>query len=291
MKAMADQQNVQNTTPRAARCATPAGDGIDSADRPAAVRVVSLSKVIDERPILSGLNFAVPASRCAAVVGANGAGKSTMLKLLATLTRPTHGRLELFGQVVGRDAVTLRQRIGLIGHQPMLYRDLSARENLLLFGRLYGLKKIATRAAELLDRVQLSDRAHDPVGTFSRGMTQRVAIARALMHDPDLLLADEPFAGLDTPSARMLESMLRELRDEGRTVVLVTHDMDQALRLCDQVIVLQRGRLVAARSSAGLTADELLAEIAGNRSGVAAGNGAAGGAMDETAGGAAGALS
>lgn len=239
-------------------------------DRPAAddqaagsaVRAVDLCKVIDDRPILSGLNFSLPIGSCAAVVGANGAGKSTMLKLLATLTRPTHGRLELFGQCVGRDAVKLRRRIGLIGHQPMLYRDLSARENLRLFGRLYGVGDLVGRSDELLDRVRLSDRADDPVATFSRGMIQRVAIARALMHDPQLLLADEPFAGLDTPSGRMLEGLIRDLRAEGRTVVLVTHDMDQALRLCDRVLVLRRGRLAADRAAHGVSADALLAEIA-----------------------------
>lgn len=226
------------------------------------VRAVDLSKVIDERSILSGLNFTLPIGACAAVVGANGAGKSTLLKLLATLTRPTRGRLELFGQNAGRDTVVLRRRIGLIGHQPMVYRDLSARENLRLFGRLYGVGDVAARSDQLLHRVHLSDRADDPVGTFSRGMIQRVAIARALMHNPQLLLADEPFAGLDTPSARMLEGMVRDLRDEGRTVVLVTHDMDQALRLCDRVIVLRRGRIVADRAADGIGADALLAEIA-----------------------------
>jgi len=138
----------------------------------------------------------------------------------------------------------VRAKIGMIGHQPMLYRDLSARENLLFFGRLYGVTDPVARAADLLERVQLTDRADDPAKAFSRGMAQRLAIARALMHDPQLLLADEPFSGLDLRSTRMLEQLLQKLNDDGRTIILTNHDVAQSLSMSKRVMMLRRGRVV-----------------------------------------------
>jgi ABC-type multidrug transport system ATPase subunit len=146
----------------------------------------------------------------------------------------------------------------MIAHQPMLYRDLSARENLAFFGNLYGLAKPAARIAELLDMVGLPDRADDPVKTLSRGMTQRIAIARALMHDPQLLLADEPFDGLDAPSSQALEELLRRLRGQGRTLIVSNHDIPQSLRLTDHVIVLKGGRIVLNTLAAGLAPTDVL---------------------------------
>ena len=143
----------------------------------------------------------------------------------------------------------------------MLYRDLSARENLELFGKLYGLTNVAQRAAELLQTVGLSQRAEDPVKAFSRGMMQRVAIARALMHDPELILADEPFSGLDNPSSQTMERMLGMLHRDGRTIVLVNHDIEQSLRLSQRVVVLHQGRMVMDQSSESLTAPAVLAEV------------------------------
>jgi heme exporter protein A len=193
-----------------------------------------------------------------ALLGANGAGKSTLLKILATLIPPTSGELHLLGQPAGGDVAAIRSRIGMIAHQPMLYRDLSARENLAFFGSLYGISKPADRIAELLDMVGLPDRADDPVKTLSRGMTQRIAIARALMHDPQLLLADEPFDGLDAPSSQALEGLLRQLRDQGRTIIVSNHDIGQSLRLTDHVIVLKSGRIVLNTLAAGLDAATVL---------------------------------
>jgi ABC-type multidrug transport system ATPase subunit len=146
----------------------------------------------------------------------------------------------------------------MIAHQPMLYRDLSPRENLTFFGNLYGLTKPADRIAELLELVGLPDRADDPVKTLSRGMTQRIAIARALMHDPQLLLADEPFDGLDAPSSQALEGLLRRLRDQGRTLIVSNHDIPQSLRLTDHVVVLRGGRIVLNTLASGLDAADVL---------------------------------
>lgn len=209
------------------------------------VRAVGVCKSIDERPILKGIDLELGRGRFVALLGANGAGKSTLLKLLSTLTTPTSGRLELFGmEARGSAAVRVRAKIGLIGHQSMLYHDLSARENLEFFGALYGVADARGRAMELLGALGLAKRANDAVKAFSRGMMQRVSIARALMHDPELLLADEPFAGLDAPSAAMLEGVLRTLHGSGKTIVLANHDIGQSLRLAERAVVLKAGRKV-----------------------------------------------
>jgi heme exporter protein A len=226
-----------------------------------AVAAVALEKWIDERPILRDINLSVPAGRYVTLLGANGAGKSTLLKILATLIPPSGGELKLFGRTVTHDAATPRSRIGLIGHQSMLYRDLSARENLVFFGRLYGVSDPRTRAEELLEAVGLSDRADDPVKAFSRGMTQRVAIARALMHGPELLLADEPFDGLDAPSCRSLEQLLGRLHEAGKTIILANHDIDQSLRLAEAAVVLRRGSIVIAKPVRQLDGEQVLREM------------------------------
>ena len=232
-----------------------------SSSAAAIVQAAGLGKRIDERPILRNLSFQVEAGQCVAVLGANGAGKSTLLRVLATLTSHDAGELLLFGRPVRREAASLRGRIGLIGHQAMLYRDLSARENLEFFGRLYGVAAVRDRAAELLATVGLSDRADDAVKSFSRGMTQRVAIARALMHDPQLILADEPFAGLDTPSSAALEKLLAMLHGQGRTILLVNHDIEQSLRIAQRVIVLRAGQMALDAPSQRLTAAAVVAEV------------------------------
>jgi heme exporter protein A len=221
-----------------------------------------LCKRIDERAVLDAIDLQVSRGQFVTLLGANGAGKSTLLKVLATLTPPTSGELRLFGKPgTGQDARAARARIGMIAHQPMLYRDLSARENLEFFARLYGVPDPRGRARQLLDVIELSRRADDPVKTFSRGMTQRVAIARALVHDPGLLLADEPFDGLDAPSVATLEQLLTDLREQGTTVILANHSIDQSLQLADQAIVLRGGRVVIDEPSRSLRATDVLAEM------------------------------
>ncbi len=227
-------------------------------------RVRDLGKTIDYRAILTGVSFDLPRAAFLALLGENGAGKSTLLRVLATLTHPSSGRLELFGQPVRHDSARLRARIGMIGHQIMLYRDLSALENLELFGRLYSVPRARRRAQELLEFVGLADRGTDAVKHLSRGMAQRVAIARALMHSPDLLLADEPFTGLDAPSAARLELCLTELHARGATIILANHDIAQSLRLAQRAIVLRRGRVALDRAAGTLDARTVLDEAAGN---------------------------
>jgi heme exporter protein A len=177
------------------------------------------------------------------------------------LTPASQGSLQLFGEDSAGNSAALRGRIGLIGHQSMLYRDLTARENLIFFGRLYGLKNVAARVEHMLEVVDLADRGDDEVKAFSRGMTQRLAIARALLHEPQLLLADEPFAGLDVASVDALETLLRQLHQDGRTVVLVNHDIAQSLRLAQRVVVLRQGTIALDQFCGMLTAGDVLAEV------------------------------
>jgi len=242
-------------------CALPPRSAVASA---LTVRTRELCYAVNDRLILSRINLDLPTGSFLCVLGANGAGKSTFIHLLGTLLTPTAGELQLFGRPMQRQhAVALRARIGMIGHQPMLYRHLSARQNLSLFGRLYGLAQPDERTDDLLNQVALYDRADDTVAGFSRGMTQRLAIARALMHNPDLLLADEPFAGLDVISTRTLERLLHRLHEAGKTIVLTHHDIHQSLRLSQRVIVLRKGLLVADSPSKQTDPDTLFNEVTG----------------------------
>jgi heme exporter protein A len=235
----------------------------DSAAAPA-VSAVGLGMAIDGRTILRGVDFTLAPGSALSVLGANGAGKSTLLRIVATLIPASAGVLRLFGQPVGRGGTgtLLRRRIGMIGHQPMLYRDLSVLENMVFFGRLYQVSDPAARAAQMLEMVGLSERAGDAVKTLSRGQVQRVAIARALMHDPQLLLADEPFAGLDAPSANFLARFLLDLRRQGKSLILTTHDLRQGLQLAQHVMILHRGSVRLSAPAAGLDPATLLREVA-----------------------------
>ncbi|MCC7408204.1 MAG: ABC transporter ATP-binding protein [Phycisphaeraceae bacterium] len=226
--------------------AAPASSPASQVAASPAVRMVNLTKRIDDRPILAGLTLTISRGRFVALAGANGAGKTTLLHILATLTNRTSGDLELLGRPVthGSASAHLRAKIGLIGHQALLYRDLTARENLIFFARLYNVTDPPGRAAQLLSRMGLLDRADDPAATLSRGMLQRLGIARAVVHDPELLLADEPFAGLDAPSTAAIESLLTELHQSGKTILMSNHDVPQSLRLAQHVIALRRGRCV-----------------------------------------------
>lgn len=237
-----------------------ARDGDPAASTPA-VKAIGVHKILDDRAVLRDLSFELPAGGYVALLGANGAGKTTLLRLLSTLTTPSRGELEIFGRSTGRHGALIRARIGLIGHQSMLYRDLTALENLVFFARLHDVPAPGVRAMDLLEFVGLVDRAHDAVKTFSRGMVQRVSIARALLHEPRLLLADEPFAGLDAPSTDTVERLIAKLNEQGMAVVLANHDVRQSLRLAERVMVLRRGRLQMEAAAQGLSAEDVLHEI------------------------------
>ena len=225
------------------------------------VRAVGVGKAIESRVILHDIHLDVSRGTFVALLGANGAGKSTFLKMLSTLSAPTSGTLELFGISAATSVTKVRRNIGLIGHQTMLYHDLSALENLIFFAKLYGVANPRQRGLDLLNQLGLAQRANDAVKTFSRGMAQRVAIARALLHEPQLLLADEPFAGLDAPSTALLERLLTQLHAQGKTIILANHDIAQSLRLSQRAIVLAGGRKVIDSPAADLEPAAVLARM------------------------------
>jgi heme exporter protein A len=204
----------------------------------------SLTKQFGPFKALKGIDLNIRPGEFVTIVGPNGAGKTTLLRILATLSRPTGGRVSIAGHDLPKGSGDARRHIGLLSHQPLLYGDLSAEENLRFFGRLYNVPNLEKRIITLLDEVNLLDRRNDRARTFSRGMQQRLAIARALMHDPDVVLLDEPFTGLDPDGADRLEELLRGLNNGSRTVVMTIHDLDRGWAMCSRAIVLARGKIV-----------------------------------------------
>ena len=218
------------------------------------VEAVGLGAWVEGREVLRGIDLGVEPGECVALVGPNGAGKTTLLRVLATLLPVGAGELRLFGRPVRRSEASVRARVGMIGHKPMLYAALTVRENLELFARLYGVARAAARAQEAAEMAGVSGEAGLPVGSLSRGMAQRAAIARALIHDPELLLADEPWTGLDTQTSEMLNGVFRELRERGRTVVVASHDIGRSLGLADRVVALRDGGVALDRDAPGCDA-------------------------------------
>ena len=208
-----------------------------------AIRADSLSKRFGKVKALDAVSFELPRGAFLSVFGSNGAGKTTLLRLLATLERPSTGTATVLGYDLRQEAEALRGRIGVISHRSMLYPDMTAHENLMFFARLYGVAEPAARVGELLESVELSSRSHDPVRTFSRGMTQRLAIARALVNDPELMLLDEPYAGLDLRAMSIFDGMIDRIRP-GRSFLMVSHDLELGFRRASHVMVLSAGRLV-----------------------------------------------
>ena len=190
---------------------------------------------------LAGVSFRLGAGQTLVVLGPNGAGKTTLLRVLATLLRPHAGSVNVLGAALPAEAWKVRGRVGYLGHEPLLYRALTARENLLFNARLHGVG--VERVDELLDAVGLTRRAGDRVEELSRGMLQRLAAARAVLHDPELLLLDEPLSAIDPGAAALLEPLIG--RASGRTRVLVTHDVERGHGEADQVLALRAGRPAA----------------------------------------------
>jgi heme exporter protein A len=207
-------------------------------DSPPAVALDGLGRAYGERVALRDISLTLPAGATLAVFGANGAGKTTLLRILAGLLRPHAGRAAVLGAELPREAYRARGRIGLLAHEPMLYRDLTVRENLRFHARLHGVEPV--RAEQLLDRVGLAARADDPVRTLSRGMTQRAAICRAVLHAPELLLLDEPLAHIDPGGADAVAPLIG--RAAGPARVLISHDAEQGLAEADWVLGLRGGR-------------------------------------------------
>jgi heme exporter protein A len=228
-----------------------------------AIEVRGLWRAFGDRAVLRDVTIDVPAASTLAVVGPNGAGKTTLLRILATLLRPTSGEASVLGCELPHEAWRARGRIGFLGHEPLLYRDLTGAENLRFFARLHGLPgDPAERIGELLGHVRMSRRADELVRNLSAGMVQRLAVCRALLHDPELLLLDEPRSHLDPEAAALVESLLRPERR--RTRVVVTHDVEAGLAEADFVVALRSGGSVAYAGPAnGLSAGDARAIYGG----------------------------
>jgi heme ABC exporter ATP-binding subunit CcmA len=211
-----------------------------------------VTRSFGRRRALSRVTFRCDAGEIVGLLGPNGAGKSTLLSIAATLIQPTSGEVR-YGDRTARDGgAALRGRIGLLGHDLYLYPELSAAENLLFFGRTYQLPDVARRVDRALERTGLDARRHDPIADYSRGMRQRLALERALLHDPRLVLLDEPFTGLDDEATRALRERLAGLRASGRIVLLTTHDLETIESLIDRAVMLRGGQVVTIAAGAGL---------------------------------------
>jgi ABC-type multidrug transport system ATPase subunit len=211
-----------------------------------------VTRSFGRRRALNRISFRCEAGEIVGLLGPNGAGKSTLLAIAGTLLQPSSGDVR-YGDRTARDGGTdLRRRIGLLGHDLYLYPELSAVENLLFFGRMYGLADAAGRVERALQQARLDARGQDPIEEYSRGMRQRLALERALLHDPRLVLLDEPFTGLDDDAARALRERLEGLRSAGRIVLLTTHDLEAIEQLIDRAVLLRSGQIVTIEAGAGL---------------------------------------
>lgn len=208
----------------------------------AALDVRDLTRAFGVRKALDGVTFQLPERAFLSIFGPNGAGKTTLVKVLTTLLNPTSGTARVLGLDVVADAVEMRQRIGLISHNPLLYPDLTAEENLLFFAEMYCIPNPAERVRELLTAVELDHRRLDLTRTFSRGMLQRLSIARALLHRPEILFLDEPYSGLDPHAVDILDGLIAQIRGD-HTFVMISHDLDKGLELCSHALILARGRV------------------------------------------------
>jgi heme ABC exporter ATP-binding subunit CcmA len=225
------------------------------------VAVCDVSRHFGRRRALSHITLTCRAGNVLGLLGPNGAGKSTLLAILATLLAPSAGEVR-YGRALASEAgPALRARLGLLAHDLHLYPELTARENLEFFARLHGVPHPVARCRAALERAGLTPRADDLVAGFSRGMRQRLALERALIHDPRLLLLDEPFTGLDDASARALVDRLKELREAGCIVVVTTHDLDVAEVLLDRAAVLRDGRLLTIDEGRGALRERYRAHI------------------------------
>jgi ABC-2 type transport system ATP-binding protein len=231
------------------------------------VRASSLTRTFDGRAAVEALSLSVNGGEVVALLGPNGAGKTTTLRMIAGLLIPTAGSIVVSGETLGRQtADRVRRRVGLLTETPGLWERLTVRLNLLTYARLHGVGDPEGRVARLLDAVNLRDRADDRAGTLSKGLKQRVAIARALVHDPPVVLLDEPTAGLDPESARGVRDLVHGLRADGRAVLVSTHNLAEAEELADRIAVMNT-RLLAFDAPAALRerrrASQVLVELEG----------------------------
>jgi heme exporter protein A len=253
----------RRTTTMATETASAPAGTTTRLDAGEAIRIEALTRRYGEREALADVSTALAHGRTLAVLGRNGAGKTTLLRVLATLIYPHGGTVRVLGHELPRQAHLLRAQVGLLGHETLLYRDLTAHENLVFYARLYGIAEPDARIAELLEATGMARRADEPMSNLSRGMAQRIAVCRAVLHRPALLLLDEPHAHLDPEAAALVEPLIG--RGSGTTRVLVSHDVERALAEADRVLGLRDGRVVVDAPAGEITPASVHAVYGGAR--------------------------
>ncbi|HEX7734481.1 MAG TPA: heme ABC exporter ATP-binding protein CcmA [Ktedonobacteraceae bacterium] len=219
--------------------------------------ILGVKKSFGLKPILRGVNLSIQAGERVALLGANGAGKTTLLRILAGLSRPGEGKVTIDGLDLLQQTREVRRKVGFVAHQPYLYDDLTALENLLFFARMYAVEHPQTRATNLLLRVGLQKKARERASSLSRGQLQRLALARALLHSPRLLLLDEPDTGLDQEGLELLNELLQEHRAQGGTILFTTHDLEVAIQRSDQIAMLRNGRVAYQQATSNLEQESI----------------------------------
>jgi len=218
--------------------------------------VEHVSKSFRRYVALRDVDFKVYAGEFFAIFGRNGAGKTTLLRILATILKPSSGAIYYAGKNILADPATYRRQLGVVSHSPFLYPDLTGRQNLEFYSKLYDIPHPTNHIDQLLVQVNLQDKAHQPVRSYSRGMLQRLSIARALLHNPQVLLFDEPFTGLDRSAENTLDRLLRQNHTGARIAILVTHDLEKGYHHADRLSVLEKGKLIDMGHKADLPFDE-----------------------------------
>ncbi len=221
------------------------------------IEIHNLKKSYAFKPVLRRIDLTLLRGQRMAVLGSNGAGKTTLLRILACLEKPDSGIVKIAGLDLTHNPQHIRQLTGLVAHQPYLYEELTVLENLLFFGRMYNVARAQERAMDLLQHVGLERRIQERVSSLSRGQVQRLAWARALLHDPRLLLLDEPETGLDQSGNALIDALFTEYHTRGGSVLFTTHSLERALHMSEQIVLLNGGRIVFQQESASLTLDEL----------------------------------
>jgi heme exporter protein A len=222
------------------------------------IEVKKLVKRFGLKTVLRGVDFHVTSGEFVVLLGPNGAGKTTFLRILSSLSRPSMGQVKVAGFMLPGQSALVRQRLGVVSHMPLLYGDLTAEENLQFYGRMYNIDGLNDRISAVLDLIGLSNRRLDMVRTFSRGMQQRLAIGRAVLHNPEVMLFDEPYTGLDQDASEMLDDVLKNVAAAGRTVVMTSHDLARAEELGTRFDILSRGIIAATSTRAELGSGNLL---------------------------------
>lgn len=221
------------------------------------IQTQGLTKSFGHTHALRSVDLEVGQGRFLSIVGPNGAGKTTLLRILATLLKPTSGLVQIDGLDLSSRSAEIRRRLGFVSHQSLTYSKLTVEENLIFYARLYDVPAPKERVYSLLNLVGLTGRRHDPARTLSRGMQQRLSIARAIVHQPSIILLDEPYTGLDQQAGEMLRKLLQTITAESRTVIMTTHNLQRALELSDTIAILAKGRIVYEIANSSLTLDAL----------------------------------